>query len=86
MNCGPAITVDSSGNVFATFPGGILLLNCDGQLITAINFDDQMSDRIPTSITLGLDDGYLYISTKTSLLRLRTKAKPLMHPTDVKRK
>jgi hypothetical protein len=83
---GPAIVVDSLGNVFATYPGGVLILNSDGLMITSILIDNHINDRIPTSIALGLDDGFLYISTKTSLLRLRTRAKPFLLPSREKRK
>jgi hypothetical protein len=87
MTDGPALAVDSLGYVYATYPGGLLILNCDAQLITTIPFDDDsIEDPIPTSIALGLDDGYLYVSTKTSLLRMKIKAKPFTYTLDAKRK
>ena len=80
MSVGPSVTVDSLGNVYATYPGGILIFDYDAKLITSIMIDDHLQDRIPTSIALGLDDGYLYVSTKTSLLRIRIKTKPFLQP------
>ena len=36
---GPAVAVDAHGNVYATFPSGIVAIDSDGELLATIPFD-----------------------------------------------
>ena len=85
-NIGPSIAIDKHGNIYTSFPGGIAILNSEGDMLGTIplHSDDIVGDKniddlgkiIPNSLLLG-HDGYLYITTSTLLLRLRIKALPL---------
>jgi len=89
---GPAITIDSVGCLYSTIPGGIIILDPYGkEVLTTIPIFDvfttnttnqkaTMSTTLPSSILIG-NDGYLYMTTKSSLLRVKVKASPLEFPT-----
>ena len=40
------------------------------------------SNIIPSSITIGKDQ-YIYVTTEEGLMRMKTKARPLEHPTNL---
>uniref|UniRef100_A0A7S3Q0M8 Uncharacterized protein n=2 Tax=Chaetoceros debilis TaxID=122233 RepID=A0A7S3Q0M8_9STRA len=88
---GIALTLDANGNIFATYPGGIAILDSEGDLLATVelNLDASSSSSshtdhlvVPTAIVIG-NDGYLYVSTTTTLLRWRIKSKPLDYPTNL---
>jgi len=105
---GPAVVADKSGNVYATFPGGVAIIGSNGELLATVPFTtgttatihinddnrekkssnkeskskDGMAVIVPNSITFG-HDGYLYITSKDALMRMRVKSLPVDIPTDL---
>jgi hypothetical protein len=88
---GSALAIDHQGNLYATYPGGLVLLNQDGDLMASIqvvDLDDKDSESSimtfiePTALTIG-NDGYLYMSTKTMVQRMKVKTKVLEPPTNL---
>jgi gluconolactonase len=67
---GDGMTVDQQGHVFATGPGGVLVISPDGTHLGTI-----MTTEATSNCTFG-DDGYtLYITADMYLLRIRLKVK-----------
>jgi gluconolactonase len=62
------IQVDQSGNLWATGPGGVLVLSPDGKLLCTI-----VTDQDTSNCTFGPDDKVLYMTADSQLLRLRLK-------------
>jgi len=102
---GPAVVVDKSGNVYATFPGGVAIIDSNAELLATIPFDAETTSThlrndggeekkendkgdtgtaviVPNSITFG-HDGYLYITSKDALMRMRVKSLPMETPTNM---
>mmetsp|Transcript_18424 Transcript_18424/g.26894 ORF Transcript_18424/g.26894 Transcript_18424/m.26894 type:complete len:182 (+) Transcript_18424:229-774(+) len=88
---GIVMTVDSQGYLYATYPGGMVIVDQEGDLIANVSIDvdvkidgieTSQADIVPKAIVIG-NDGYLYIATKTMLLRWRVKSKALNHPTNL---
>ena len=80
IHLGSAITLDKTGTLYATYPGGIAIISKSGDLLAQIPF--QPKNIHLNSITLA-SDGYIYATTTDSqLVRLRTKAEPIKIPTD----
>lgn len=80
VHLGSAITLDKTGALYATYPGGIAIISKSGDLLAQIPF--QMKNIHLNSITLA-SDGYIYATTTDSqLVRIRTKAEPIKIPTD----
>jgi sugar lactone lactonase YvrE len=78
------LAVDQNGNVWATLRNSIVLLSSEnGKLLACIcNAPPPPSssqDTLPTDIAFG-DDGYLYVTTDTKLLRIKVKSKRLKVP------
>lgn len=76
-----SLALDANGNIFATYPGGVAILDKEGDLLATVELDESLN-LVPTSIVIG-NDGYLYLSTDTALLRWRIKSKPLDYPTNL---
>lgn len=62
--------VDIFGNLFASGPGGVLVLSPEGQLVARFSLDKQVSN-----VAFG-GDGRLYFTASDVLVRIRTKSKP----------
>jgi len=77
---GISLTLDDAGNVYATYPNGIAIIDPLGELLVTIPVLNQQSP--PNSLSFG-HDGYLYMTLKDKLMRLRVKSKPIMFPTNV---
>lgn len=82
-NASTSVTVDNKGNVYATYPAGVVVIDSGGDLLMTIPFVQQDSDvNVPNSISFG-HDGYLYITSSNSLMRLHAKSSPMYVPTDL---
>jgi len=86
---GIAMTMDSSGNTYATYPGGVAIIDPEGNLLVTVSVSVAMNDADgepidiqPNGIIIG-NDGYLYLTTKDMLLRWRIKSKLLDYPTNL---
>lgn len=64
------ILISRVGNVFASGPGGILVISPEGKLIGRFNFDRPVTNMIFGS------DGRLYITAKDLVARVWLKTKP----------
>jgi len=61
--------VDTAGNVWATGPGGILVISAQGKLLGTIGFPE-----VPANCAWGDTDGKtLYVTARTGLYRIKTK-------------
>jgi gluconolactonase len=61
--------VDTAGNVWATGPGGILVISAQGKLLGVIGFPE-----VPANCAWGDADGKtLYVTARTGLYRIKTK-------------
>ena len=65
------MTVDQSGNLWATGPGGVLVLSPEGTLLGRL-----ATGQATSNCTFG-PDGYLYITADSYLVRLKTKTSGL---------
>lgn len=63
------MAVDTSGNVWATGPGGVYVFSASGKLLGRLLTGERTSN-----CTFG-PEGYLYITADTYLLRIKTNAK-----------
>ena len=96
-----SIVIDNGGNVYASYPGGVVVIDSSGTEIASLalssantgskNDNDKHtaaavlpSDSliIPTALEIG-DDGYLYVSTSTSLMRIQSRIGPAVIGTDM---
>eukprot|EP00979_Chaetoceros_neogracilis_P008886 scaffold1993_cov236-Chaetoceros_neogracile.AAC.9 len=82
-----AMTIDNQGNVFASYPGGIAIIDYYGELLVTVKIggiDGKGSDldMLANALTIG-NDGYLYMSTDTTLQRYKIKSKMLEYPTNL---
>ena len=69
------VKVDIHGNVFATGPGGVLVLTPDGTLLGRI------LTGVPTAnVAFGEDGATLFITANHRVLRLRTKTRGMPLP------
>ena len=64
------MTVDQSGHVWATGPGGVLVITPSGKMIGRINTGERTSN-----CTFGDDGSTLYMTVDSYLCRLRTQAR-----------
>lgn len=64
---GDGLKVDTVGNVFATGPGGVLVLSPDGQLLGRIVTGERISN-----VAWGNDGSVLYLTSDMYLCRIRT--------------
>lgn len=67
------MTVDDRGNVFATGPGGVLVISSEAGHLGTVSLGGTMA----TDVVIG-GDGYLYIAATGYVMRVRvlTKAAP----------
>lgn len=63
------LKVDTSGHLFATGPGGVLVFSPDAHLLGRLRLD-----RKASNIEFG-DDGFMYITATDAVFRVRTYAK-----------
>ena len=66
------MAVDQEGNVFATGPGGVLILNPEGKLLGIIR-----TGEATANCAFGDDGSTLYITADMYLMRIRVKTKGL---------
>ena len=88
----PALGVDNEGNVYASYPGGVVVVDARGTDIASLALSPLAKNNssgkstgspiIPTAMEIG-DDGYLYVSTATSLMRIRSRIGPAIIGTDM---
>ena len=62
------LSVDKSGNVWASGPGGIWIFNPSGKLLGRLNTGDRTSN-----CGFGEDGSTLFITANSNLLRVKTK-------------
>jgi hypothetical protein len=74
-----AIALDQFGNIFIGHTGGLTILDSDGDMIATVHLDQ---DIRPTGLVFG-NDGYLYMTTKSLLLRYKIKVKGYKYPTNL---
>jgi len=74
-----ALTLDNEGNVYATYPGRLVVIDEKGNNVGSISLNGA---EVPTAVEIG-DDGYLYVSTASSLLRVRVRVGPAKIGTDM---
>jgi gluconolactonase len=65
------LTLDQSGNIYATGPGGVLIINSDGELLGTIPTDEGA-----TNVAWGDDGSTLYITAHTSIYRIKINSPP----------
>ncbi len=68
-NC-DGLKVDAQGNVWATGPGGVLVLNPAGKHLGSV-----LTNQLTSNCCWGDDGGTLYITAHRFLLRVRTTTK-----------
>lgn len=66
------MAVDQAGNVFATGPGGVLIINPEGKLLGIIR-----TGEATANCAFGDDGSTLYITADMFLMRIKTKTKGL---------
>ena len=71
------LTLDQSGNVYATGPGGVMVFNAEGQHLGTIR-----TNELPANAGWGDDGKTLYITARTSLYRIKLNAKGLVYQGD----
>merc|ERR1712146_686858 len=64
------LKVSSSGHLFASGPGGIIIMNPKGEVVGTL-----LTQKKTSNISIG-KNGYLYITADDLVLRLKTNAKP----------
>lgn len=67
------LTVDKSGNIYATGPGGVLVIDSTGQHLGTIRLGE-----IPTNVGWGDDGRTLYITAHTSVYRVKLSVEGLV--------
>lgn len=68
------LAVDTDGNVFATGPGGVLVLSPDGRHLGTI-----APAELPANTAFGGDGSTLYMTARTGLYRVGTNARGLVY-------
>jgi len=74
------LAVDHYGNLWAAVTGGVVVFTDSGEMLGRICIGDSLTD-----VAFG-DDGYLYMTTQTKLLRLKVKSKKLNLPNMIAKK
>lgn len=67
------LTLDEFGNVYAAGPGGVLVLDANGQHLGTIKLEE-----VPTNATWGDDGKSLYITAHSSVYRVKLRVKGLL--------
>ncbi len=65
------LTVDSNGNLWASGPGGIFVMNATGKLLGRLVTNERTSNCELSP------DGWLYMTVDSYLCRIKTNAKPI---------
>lgn len=68
------LTLDRSGNIYASGPGGVMVLNAQGKHLGTIELDE-----VAANVGWGDDGKTLYISASTSLYRIKLTAEGLVY-------
>lgn len=68
--------VDVEGNLWATGPGGVLIITPDGEHLGTV-----MPAELPANAGFGNDGRTLYMTARTGLYRVRTNVQGIMPPT-----
>jgi len=68
------LALDQSGNVYATGPGGVLILDASGQHLGTVALKE-----IATNVGWGDDGKTLYVTAHTSLYRIKLSAEGLVY-------
>jgi len=68
------LALDKSGNIFATGPGGVLVIDSNGKHLGTI-----MLSEIPTNVGWGDDGKTLYITAHTSVYRISLSVEGLVY-------
>ena len=68
--CPDGMKVDVYGNLYATGPGGVLILSPEGKLMARLHMD-----RPASNVVFGTD-GKLYVTAKDIVARLSIKTRP----------
>lgn len=71
------LTLDRAGNIYATGPGGALVITPDGVHLGTI-----ATPELPANIAWGDDGGTLYLTARTGLYRVGTAATGLVYRAD----
>jgi hypothetical protein len=82
-----AMTIDDQGNIFASYPGGVTIIDSHGELLATVQIEGNTEngtklDVVANALTIG-NDGYLYIATDAALQRYKIKSKMLQYPTNL---
>ena len=68
------LALDRSGNIYATGPGGVMIIDASGQHVGTIAIPE-----IPTNVAWGDDGKALYITAHTGLYRIKLSARGLVY-------
>lgn len=84
---GIAMAINADGYIFASYPGGVALIDPWGELLSTITVvmeskEGESIDGTPNGLIIG-NDGYLYMTTGKNLLRLKLKTGTLDYPTNM---
>ena len=71
------LALDKAGNIYATGPGGVLVIDPNGRHLGTIRLDE-----IATNVGWGDDGNTLYITAHTSVYRITLEAAGLVHYTN----
>lgn len=67
--------VDERGNVFATAPGGVVVVSPEGEHLGTV-----LAGGVFVANVVLAGDGYLYMAASTSIMRVRVLTKPAPRP------
>jgi len=67
------LKVDLQGNIFCTGPGGVWVCRPDGELLGRV-----ILAELPANLAWGEDGSVLFLTARTSVYRLRTRAKGML--------
>jgi gluconolactonase len=68
------LTLDQSGNIYTTGPGGVLILGADGKHLGTVELGE-----VAANVGWGDDGGTLYITASTSLYRINLTTEGLVY-------
>ena len=68
------MAIDSQGNLWATGPGGVVVVSPEGEHLGTVRTAEQ-----PANAGFGDDGRTLYITARTGLYRLRVEVEGLVH-------
>ena len=68
------LALDRAGNIYATGPGGVMIIDASGEHLGTIAIPE-----IPTNVAWGDDGKALYITAHTGLYRIKLSARGLVY-------